>query len=389
MCYVKNKNIDTTTYTENHHICPKADDMFPEYTDFNVHTWNSINLTAIQHTYAHIILWKAFGGSQTRAIHYFLNVQNSDYIKQSNRVIPLSVRVRYSAKAKEAARVDRLGMAAYKDKNGNSYFLHKDDPTINELGLVGFQKDTVQTELHKQRHSDAKRPNKVVTIYFLDIEIRVKLFSENFVHHIEQGWSTYRTKDDYDYINKNANKKLSEFWTNRNRYATPDGVFYGVFLKDDPIIKELSLISYRTQAQIGQNASRTPLATQAKLGTNIYNNGIEEKFLLEPIDETWVLGRLPRNDEWEATRKKNMLAKVVGSKIYTNGITNMYIKENDPIPEGFYLGMKFRPNTTYTYTNDTRTELKEFVGYHTPPENMKRITGKEKIDPIKKSLGLI
>lgn len=54
--------------TEKHHICPKANDMFPEYSSFKKHPWNKKYLTPREHYIAHLLLWKVFGGSQTRAI---------------------------------------------------------------------------------------------------------------------------------------------------------------------------------------------------------------------------------------------------------------------------------------------------------------------------------
>nr|QMP83668.1 MAG: hypothetical protein [Caudoviricetes sp.] len=53
--------------TENHHICPKAKDLFPEFSNFSKNKWNKIQLTPNQHYVAHWILWKVYGGSQIDA----------------------------------------------------------------------------------------------------------------------------------------------------------------------------------------------------------------------------------------------------------------------------------------------------------------------------------
>jgi len=53
---------------EKHHICPRAKDLFPEYGSFYDHPWNRIDLTPREHYVAHLLLWKTYGGSQTRAI---------------------------------------------------------------------------------------------------------------------------------------------------------------------------------------------------------------------------------------------------------------------------------------------------------------------------------
>lgn len=53
---------------EKHHICPKATDLFPEYASLTRHSWNRVDLTPREHYIAHLLLWKAFGGSQTHAV---------------------------------------------------------------------------------------------------------------------------------------------------------------------------------------------------------------------------------------------------------------------------------------------------------------------------------
>ena len=57
-CQEKNKNY--TGYTEQHHICPKAHDMFPEFASFTSNSWNCAKLTARQHYIAHILLYKSY-----------------------------------------------------------------------------------------------------------------------------------------------------------------------------------------------------------------------------------------------------------------------------------------------------------------------------------------
>jgi hypothetical protein len=368
----------TEDYYETHHICPKAKDLFPEYKDLRINKWNSIDLTARQHIIAHVILWKAYGGSQAMSVSCMLGNFNSNTNRfLSKRYFPKAIEIRYlSISRKESAllRGDSVrGKATYKDTKGKKYFLETTDPLIQELGLVGNMKDSVQSELHKQRHSDAKKPNRMVEIYFLASKTTVKLYSEDFHNYVEQGWKTYRTSDDYEYTRQLGNAKNAIFWTGRNRYATQDGVYFGSYLKGDPIIDLCDLILYRTEKQIAQNASRSALASAARLGTNIYTNGTDEVFATEPPDPSWKLGRKPRDSDWEAKRKEAYLKACKGAKTYTNGLVNTFIQEGDLIPDGFYPGMKFRPNTVYYYTNEDKSELLEFKGYHIPPVGMHKI----------------
>lgn len=62
-----------------HHILPKAKDLFPEYKDFNQFPRNKITLTHGQHYDAHHLLWKLFGKSQAQA---FCCMQGKSSIKQ-------------------------------------------------------------------------------------------------------------------------------------------------------------------------------------------------------------------------------------------------------------------------------------------------------------------
>jgi len=60
-CVISNDVTDITQVrTENHHICPKSNDMFPEYKSLFRHPWNAAFLTIKQHNVAHHILWKAY-----------------------------------------------------------------------------------------------------------------------------------------------------------------------------------------------------------------------------------------------------------------------------------------------------------------------------------------
>lgn len=60
----RKKNSIDDYFMDSHHICPKAHDLFPEYTSFKKYPWNKVDLTPRQHFIAHMILWKLYGGSQ-------------------------------------------------------------------------------------------------------------------------------------------------------------------------------------------------------------------------------------------------------------------------------------------------------------------------------------
>lgn len=78
--YCKLKNLNFDGYVENHHICPKSKDLFPEYKRSD---WNLIKLTARQHYIAHHLLWKAYNtSSMSYAFKCFTDGQISKNIKR-------------------------------------------------------------------------------------------------------------------------------------------------------------------------------------------------------------------------------------------------------------------------------------------------------------------
>src|ERR1035437_703393 len=174
-CRESNKN--HKLYFEEHHICPKAKDLFPEYSLFNENLWNKIELTSRQHIIAHVLLWKIFGGSQTQALDYIINRFNSDtnQYSLSKRKIPTSISIRYASKIREESRILSLGMATYKDDNNTKYYLHRDDSKIQELNLVGNNEGLKMSNVSKTKMSKAKDYNRKIKMYFLTIRKNIKI----------------------------------------------------------------------------------------------------------------------------------------------------------------------------------------------------------------------
>ena len=132
-CKIANE-INPPNYVENHHILPKAKDLFPEYANFSKFRWNSARLTFRQHLIAHILLWKIFGGSQILALRIMFN-EKADFI--SNRKIPTCIELRYLEKIKTDFQIFIQNKRYYYDKNENMYLVDIADPLIKELELVG------------------------------------------------------------------------------------------------------------------------------------------------------------------------------------------------------------------------------------------------------------
>lgn len=78
-CSEANRILPKDSYTEQHHILPKAKEFWPEFANLRKNTWNSTSLTARQHLIAHHILAKALGGSMWVALWSMVNGKCSFY----------------------------------------------------------------------------------------------------------------------------------------------------------------------------------------------------------------------------------------------------------------------------------------------------------------------
>lgn len=205
-------------YTEEHHILPKAKDLFPEYKAFSYHPWNKINLTMEQHLLAHLLLWKAYGGSQAYSVHYMINC-STEHLHKKNKIPPKYKRV-WSIKLKQQARENRKGFSTYKDSNGNKYFLHKDDPKINELNLVGNNTGILMSEDAKE----SMRGQRTITLYYKGYENPKKIlrisdsnYEQQFKTLLDDGWMTERSEQSRIEAKANQRKLVSEKLTGIKR----------------------------------------------------------------------------------------------------------------------------------------------------------------------------
>lgn len=338
-CKIANESL-VNEYTEKHHIAPKAKDLFPEEAN---NSKNLIYLTARQHIIAHIMLWKAYGGSQIYAIDYILNKFNhlSNPKNLIGRKIPTSLEIRYAAKAREAARKFHSGKATYKDKEGNKYYLETNDPLIQELNLAGNNMGYSMSEESKEN----MRGKRVVKLFYKG-SIQTKTFKiddPEVERHIRLGWSIEKDEQWLAEERQKAKQRQIDAARIANQGTPmyyPSGIYYGRLPKDSPIIKELNLRHIRSEKQISQNAGRVELATKARLGTKIWTNGTEEKFSIECPGEEWIIGRTPRTGSFKENHAKATSEAIAGSTTWNDGIKNYRLKKGEKPESHWVKGMK-------------------------------------------------
>lgn len=121
---LESNRINPPEKTEDHHICPKAKDMFPEFKDLKKHPWNKAPLSHRQHFIAHIMLWKSYKTASTTSAVLFMNKDND-----------------LNSKLYEKLRLRISDFVSVKDLiGGDCRFVSKKDPRFLSGELVGVTK---------------------------------------------------------------------------------------------------------------------------------------------------------------------------------------------------------------------------------------------------------
>ena len=351
-CEEANYHLADETYVECHHICPKANDMFPEYVDFVEHPWNMVALTARQHIIAHVMLWKAYpkAASQFTAVHYMCNVQNSDTITWNKRTVPASIYIRYAAEARNKFYESRKGFATYRDSDGNKYFIHNEDPKIKELGLVGILQGFKMNDESRMKMKRSKDPYRIVKLRFLDMRASVKLISEEFEQYLAQGWTTELTSDDVEYCKVLQYQRSSSKLSGRTEYMLPNGIYYGKLYPDDPDIIAYNLVYYMTENKLAAAKHNLIKLKEFNTGALWYNDGkISKKFKADP-GCGWIKGSL-HTDETKRLRAEGLRKTRSNTVVYNDGKRNFYIKCDQSVPDGLTKGMAPQKKRTITDKN--------------------------------------
>lgn len=162
------KNIGRKGYSEKHHICPKAKDMFPEYKSFTENPWNLAKLTARQHFIAHIMLWKAFPNSSQEDALWAMKNKNKSRMNSS-----LYESLRLDIQDKNIKRSRNL------TKEGKHPWQGDKNPSVIKMkkGTHLFQSD----------HHPAKLASKNKTHPWFGPETNAKYAKENARKRVESG----------------------------------------------------------------------------------------------------------------------------------------------------------------------------------------------------------
>jgi hypothetical protein len=281
--------INTNDYTkgryEEHHICPKAKDMFPQYSSFKKNPWNCAKLTPRQHFIAHWILAKAYPNIYSNQVA--LSIIKKDY---ENRYL-----------------IGRLnkGRATVVDAEGNRFSVSIEDPRYVSGELNGVHKNTKWiTNGVDNKHLKIGEPiptdwylgltkKEAKYVYINNGEITKQLIEHN---SIPDGWVRGRL----------VSSKTKQIWIND-----------GIANKKINITSEIPGGWHKGKCGFASNEGK------------IYINDGSNNKLIDPVEgipDGWVRGIL----------RKNLIK---GSIRITDGIANKYLPKDSIIPEGWRRGM--------------------------------------------------
>lgn len=199
-------------YTESHHICPKAKDMFPEYANIKEFQENEIRLTDRQHFIAHWLLWKIYNNmSQTHAFMCMADNQTSKNIKRKEKTLNSKTYSILKTNSRIAQSRRMEGIASYRNKEGLVIICATNDPRVTSGELVSTTlgrkhkiKDRTPEQIKDRsiKCSDArwkKNPIREARLYFLDIRIIMRYTKgmPELLPYLDQGWSLNRETKEY------------------------------------------------------------------------------------------------------------------------------------------------------------------------------------------------
>jgi hypothetical protein len=182
MCLKHNKLLDEC-YLEKHHICPKAKDMFPEYSSLSVNKWNRADLTPRQHFIAHLMLWKAF--PNTSQMDALWAMKNKNETNMSSRL--------YEKLRLEVRDVNRVRQKTLSDNNIHPW---QGDKNPSRKRITSGE-HIFQSENHPMKVRSRNRTHP-----WLGPEMNAKYAKENARKRVENG--------SYSKISKEQNRKRVE-----------------------------------------------------------------------------------------------------------------------------------------------------------------------------------
>ncbi len=355
------KNVDYEGYVEKHHICPKANDMFPDYACFKNNPWNCAILTARQHFIAHMILWKVYKDVYS-VISTVWAMKNRNGMSVNSKMYE-NLKLEFSKISSELQK----GICTLKDEFGNIVRIHRDE-LINFSNLKGLSYgkvtvqdshgNTMQVNINDPRYKNGNLSPFMKGKMFVKIDgittlIETKSYDpeKHFFHR--KGKATV----------KDENGNIFTVDTNDEKYKSREflpihqNVAYGRNYNGKIVKVEKGDERFKTGELVGNNRGKFWITngTQNKMVSKEdkmpigYTIGKTQKEDSETVKNTIFINdgsitkRIGKEDEipigWFIGIAKN---KIKPFRYITDGIVTKKISPEQNLPDGFRYGMASR-----------------------------------------------
>lgn len=355
------KNVDYEGYTEKHHICPKAEDMFSEYACFKNNPWNCAILTARQHFIAHVILWKVYKDAYS-VISAVWAMKNKNGMSVNSRMYE-KLKLDFSKISSELQK----GICTVKNEFGNIVKIHRDELTdFSNLRGLSYGKVTVVDSLGNTMQVDINDPKykNGELIPFMKGKLFVKI----------NGVTTIIESESYDpnkhYFHRRGNATVKDkngntftVDTNDERYKSREvlpihqNVAYGINDNGEIVKVETGDERFKTGELAGNNRGKFWITNgkqnkmiskkdQIPIGYTIGKTQREDSETVKNtifINDGNITKRIGKEDEipigWFIGIAKN---KIKPFRYITDGIVTKKISPEQNLPDGFRYGMASR-----------------------------------------------
>lgn len=184
--------------TEEHHICPKAKDLFPEYKSLKLNPWNSTHLTRKQHWVAHWILAKAYGNSQAIAFYRMTKKSNEritskvyeQFRERASKIISIK-----NSKPNPKKGIHQIGKVLCYDSLGNYLILTKEEFYLRD-DVHGVNKNKVFIRTEKYSQDVSIRMKNRIWITSSDLSTKKFINPNELNHYLSLGFTV--RYDSYD-----------------------------------------------------------------------------------------------------------------------------------------------------------------------------------------------
>lgn len=358
-CQQKNKGFEG--YTEKHHICPKAKDMFPEYTDLKENPWNCAILTARQHFIAHTMLCKVYKGVYS-VVSAAWAMKHKNGMMMTSRAYE-KLKLDFSRISSEAQK----DICTLKDESGNIIKIHKDDlkrfPNLKGLSygkvtVKDLYGNTMQVEVDDLRYKNGDLAPFMKGKLFVKINgITTLIESSNYdpsIHHFHRkGKATVKDRNGDTFTvdvnderyksrevlpihqnvayGRNDNGEIIKVKTGDERFKTGElsGNNRGKFWVTDG--KKNMMLSKEDEIPLGYVVGKTQRENSRSVKNTIF------------INDGDITVRIQKGEEippgWVAGIAKT---KIRPFRYITNGTITKKISPEANLPDGFRYGMAQR-----------------------------------------------